>query len=60
MKIPWYIKLFGIGWLRNLLTDRILHVPDSELAIACSHAGVTPTQWRMVEAEQAQRALAQL
>lgn len=47
ISIPWYFAQFGgRAWLR----DRALHAPEAWLPTLCKATGLTPEQWRKVEA----------
>ena len=48
--LPWLFTTLGV---RKWLTDRALHVPAAALESCAAAAGVTPEQWRAVEATQA-------
>lgn len=45
--VPWLLARTG---LRKWLTQRALHLPDAWLPTVCAAAGVTPQQWRKMEA----------
>ncbi len=50
LSVPWILAQLGV---RKWLKDRALHLPDGVLPLAADMAGVTPEQWRRVEAAQA-------
>lgn len=45
--VPWILAQCG---LRKWLTERALRLPEAWLPTVCSVAGVTPKQWRAMEA----------
>ena len=46
----WILKMLGVG----TFIDKVLHVPDDALSTVSGLAGITPSQWRRVEAIQKQ------
>ncbi len=48
--LSWIMRALGVG----SFIDRVLHVPDDVLETASGLAGVTPAQFRRVEAVQKQ------
>lgn len=47
ISVPWLLAVSG---LRKWLTERACHIPDAWLPTVCEVAGVTPAQWRRMEA----------
>jgi hypothetical protein len=45
--VPWFVKASGV---RKWMAERALHVPEADLAAVAASAGVTPEQWRGMEA----------
>jgi hypothetical protein len=50
------LKMLFTGMVMDWVTNRALHVPDSEVDKVAREVGVTVGQWRAVEARQAGRA----
>jgi len=50
LAMPWVLRQIGLG---KYLRTRLLHVPEAVLGDVAGIAGVTPKQWRAVEAAQA-------
>ena len=53
MNVNWLIALIGKSTIENLIRNRVLHVPDAQIATLAQQAGVTVAQWRAVEQIQA-------
>ncbi len=50
LALGWAYRQLGVGrWLRS----RLLHVPEALLDVVATEAGISPSQWRMVETVQA-------
>lgn len=47
VSVPWILQISG---LRKWLTGRACHIPEAWLPTVCAVAGVTPQQWRNMEA----------
>jgi hypothetical protein len=47
ISVPWLLGQLGV---RKWMAERALHVPEADLPYVAASAGVTPEQWRGMEA----------